>query len=109
MLLVWFMAFLSILLSFFVKFSNRRDKNKPLDPIFWIKNNYPELVISVLSMVILLILAGKTSFNIDKITEQYPIIDSLPLDLIVAALIGYLNNTLWYWLVNVGKKRIGMK
>ena len=105
----WSIAFLSILLSFWVKFMNRTDKSKEPDPIFWMKDNYPEMIVSFLSMIILLIIAGKIVYDEAKLIEDYPFITSLPIDLIAAALIGYLNNTLWYWVVSKGKKKLGMK
>ncbi len=108
-MLVWIVAFLSIALSFFVKYTNRTDKTKEPSLSFWVKDNYPELFVSLLSMIILLIIAGKIEFDKAKVLEKLPWITSLPFDLIVAALIGYLNNTLWYWLVNIGKTKLGMK
>lgn len=107
MVLVWVVAFLSIILSFWVKFLNRTDKTK-FNPIFWGRDNYPELIVSFLSMVILLIIASRVTFDTSKILEKIPWITSLPMDLIVAAFVGYLNNTLWYWLVNIGKKKLGV-
>jgi amino acid transporter len=95
-MLVWIIAFLSIAMSFFVKFMNRKDKQKEPNLGFWVKDNYPELIVSLLSMVILLIIAGKIQFNPDVILEKIPIVTYLPVDLIVAAIVGYLNNTLWY-------------
>lgn len=107
--MTWIIAFLSILLSFFVKFINRTDKTKEPDPIFWVKDNYPEMIVSFLSMIILLIIAGQIKYDESKLTENYPFITSLPIDLIAAAIIGYLNNTLWYKVVGMGKKKLGMK
>jgi len=102
-MLVWLVAILGILLSFFVKYSNRTVKEKTWSLGFWIKDNYPEMIISLLSMVILIIIFQKSTFTDQVFTEKLPWITSLPMDLVVAALSGYLNNTIWYSLVKKAK------
>jgi len=101
-MLVWFIAILGILLSFFVKYSNRTVKNRG-SLAFWIKDNWPEMVVSTLSMVILMIIFQKSTFSDTIFIEKVPWITSLPMDLVVAALAGYLNNTIWYAIVKRAK------
>jgi len=102
-MLVWFIAFLGIALSFFVKYAKRSNKEKTWSLSFWAKDNYPELIASALAMVILVIIFKRTVFDSTVLTEKLPWITSLPMDLVGAALAGYLNNTLWYWLVKKAK------
>ena len=109
MFLVIVLALLGIASSFIVKFLNKTDKASKLDFMFWIKDNLPEVILSLISMTILLIIAAKTEFDDVVIGKSIPFIKSLPMDLIAAAFIGYLNNTLWYWAVAKGKKKLGIK
>ena len=102
-MLVWIMALLGILTSFFVKYSNRTSKEKSWSLIFWVKDNYAEMVVSFLSMVMLVIIFQRTEFNDSVLIEKLPWITSLPMDLIGAALAGYLNNTIWYAIVKKAK------
>ena len=102
-MLVWFMALLGILTSFFVKYNNRSSKEKSWSLVFWIKDNYPEMIVSFLSMVMLVIIFNRTTFDSSTLIEKIPWITSLPMDLVGAALAGYLNNTLWYAIVKRAK------
>ncbi len=96
--MTWIIAFLAIAASFLVKFANRKSKAEP-DFWYWVKDNYPELITSVLFMFILLIIGCKIEFDADSITAKIPYVKALPLDLIFAALAGYYNNVLWYAVV----------
>lgn len=102
-MLVWFIALLGIALSFFVKYSNRNNKKRLWSFPFWAKDNYSELIISLLSMLILVIIFQKTEFDGSVLTEKLPWITSLPMDLVSAAIAGYLNNTIVYALVKKAK------
>lgn len=108
MFLVILLALLGIASSFIVKFLKKTDKKSKLDFWFWVKDNFMEVILSLISMTILLIIAVKTEFDNTIIGENIPFIKSLPIGLIAAAIIGYLNNTLWYWVVKKAKKKIGM-
>ena len=108
-MLVILLALLGITSSFIFKYLNKTDKTTELDFIFWFKDNYMEAILSVLSMTMLLIIASKTEFDDTVVGASIPFVKSLPMDLIAAAFIGYLNNTLWYWLVQKGKKKLGIK
>lgn len=101
--MTWFIAFLGIAISFLVKFGNRKDKKTEPSLWFWAKDNYSELLVSLLSMVMLLIIFNKTEFNNTYLCEKFRWITSVPMDLISAALAGYLNNALWYLIVKKAK------
>ena len=105
-MLVVVLAFLGIATSFIVKFLNKSDKESKPDFVFWIKDNYMEVILSLLSMTMLLIIAANTEFDNQVVGMLF--VKSLPIDLIAAALIGYLNNTLWYWVVQKGKDKLGI-
>ena len=107
-MLVWFIALLGIFASFLVKYINKKDKASTLSISYWLKDNLPELLVSVIFMIILMIIASETEFD-NEIIENIPVVKSLPMDLISAALIGYLNNQLFYFLVKKGKEKLGMK
>lgn len=102
-MLVWVIAFLGIVLSFFVKYAYRTNKEKLPSKSFWVKDNYPEMIVSLLSMVILIIIFQKSTFDDSVIITRLPWITSLPMDLVSAALAGYLNNTIWYAIVKKAK------
>jgi len=102
---VWLIALLGIALSFMVKFINRTNKQKELSIKFWAKDNAPELIASMLGMVILIMIFRKTEFNMEPIIEKIPWIKSLPMDLIGGVLAGYLNNTLFYAIVKKFKTK----
>ena len=105
-MLTWIIAFLGIALSFFVKYKNRAVKEREWSLGYWLQDNFIEVPISVISMVILLIIGQRTTFDQSIILEKLPWITSLPMDLIAAAVIGYLNNTLWYAFIRAGKKAV---
>jgi len=102
---VWLIALLGIALSFMVKFINRSNKEKELSIKFWAKDNSPELIASMLGMVILIMIFNKTEFDTTFITDKLPWIKALPMDLIGGVLAGYLNNTLFYAIVKKFKSK----
>ena len=107
-MLVWFIALLGIFASFLVKYLNKKDKSTKLDILFWLEDNVAEVLLSLIFMVILMVIASRTEFD-NEIIENIPLIKALPMDLISAALIGYLNNTLAYFLIKKSKEKLGMK
>jgi len=102
---VWFIALLGIVLSFMVKFINRSNKDKEISLKFWAKDNAPEMIASLLGMMILIMIFRKTEFDPAFITDKFPWIKSLPMDLISGVLAGYLNNTLFYAIVKKFKTK----
>jgi len=107
-MLAWVLALLGITASFLVKFINKKDKKTAPSLSFWIKDNIAEVFVSFIFMFILMVIASKSEFD-NTIIENIPLIKSLPMDLIAAALIGYLNNAAWYHLIKKGKEKLGMK
>ena len=101
--MTWIIAILAIALSFFIKYAKRNNKERSWSLTFWAKDNYPELIASVLAMIILMVIFQRTVFDSTALTEKLPWITSLPMDLIAAALAGYLNNELWYAIVKKAK------
>ena len=107
-MLAWFLALLGIFASFLVKYINKKDKKTTLSIPFWFKDNIAEVLISVIFMIILMVIAANSEFD-NEVVESIPLVKSLPMDLIAAVLIGYLNNSLWYFLVKKSKEKLGMK
>ena len=103
--MVWLIAFLGIVLSFFVKYAKRTAKEKSWSFTYWFKDNWPEVIASFLSMFILVIIFKQTEFDQSALVEKIPWVTSLPMDLVSAALAGYLNNTLWYAIVKKAKRK----
>jgi hypothetical protein len=102
-MLAWVLALLGIMMSFLVKYIKRNNKEKAWSLVFWAKDNYPELLVSLLSMIILVVIFQKSEFDNTFMNDKFPWIKSLPLDLVAAALAGYLNNALWYAIVKKAK------
>lgn len=96
---VWLIALLGIALSFLVKFMNRKDREKTPTLTFWAIDNGPELMASMIGMVILIMIFRNTEIDTSAITDKIVWIKSLPVDLIGGVLAGYLNNTLFYAIV----------
>lgn len=102
-MLTWTVAFLGIITSFIVKFLNRKNKDKALDPVFWLKDNIFECIASFGFMLILLIIGSQIEFDDTDLITKIPFVKGLPLNLIFAAVAGYYNNVLWYAAVNKAK------
>ena len=98
-MVTWFLAFLGIIISFLVKYANRKDKTTKLDIRFWIKDNWAELLAPVLMVIGLIILVNRTEFDTDVILEKYKWLKAIPITEIFAFVIGYLNNVAFYALI----------
>lgn len=55
---------IGILIFFLTRFSNRNDKTKEIDPIFWLKDNWEELLTVLLFDIGLILLVFQGGFNI---------------------------------------------
>lgn len=102
---IWIIALLGIALSFFVKYAKRNNKEKDWSLSFWAKDNYPELIASLIGMVILVMIFREIEFDSSIVTEKFSWIKALPMDLVAGALAGYLNNSFWYALIRLLKRK----
>jgi len=97
--MVWFLAFLGIAISFLVKYAKRTNKERAWSITFWIKDNWPETVASVLMVIGLVIIFKESTFDQGVITDKIPWLSSLPMDYVIALATGYLNNIIFYALI----------
>ena len=78
---------LGILIYFLNRFSNRRSKDKTFSISFWIKDNWPELLIVLLVdiSVMLLLLTNDVTIDLAEFVPQWMV---TPGDLTLAWLVG---------------------
>lgn len=81
---------LGILIFFLNRYRGRTDKTKAFDPIYWLKNNWVELLIVALFDVALMLLVvfGGLEFNFEKIAPMLPDGVSLVGDMALCFLVG---------------------
>ena len=97
--MIWILAFLGIATSFLLKYAKRTNKKVAPSFKYWLTDNWSETIASVTATIILVIIFKESTFDDKIITEKFPWIESLPMDLIAAAVAGYLNNTLFYAII----------
>lgn len=95
--MIYLLAFLGLAVSFLIKYGNRKNK-KNFDPKYWIKDNWPETLASILMVAMLLIIFSKSTFDYTPLTQKLPLLKSLPMDWVMAGVAGYLNTELFYLL-----------
>ena len=98
-MILWFLALLGILTSFFIKYSKRTNKEKEWSFTYWIKDNWAELSASFTATIILVIIFQNTTFNNSFFSEHFKWITSLPIGMIASAAAGYFGNTLLYAMI----------
>jgi Na+-transporting methylmalonyl-CoA/oxaloacetate decarboxylase gamma subunit len=94
----WILALLGMAIYFLGKFAKRTDKVKEPSLSFWLKDNWPESVTSVLATIaIMIIFTNKDSqFDLSSIIGGIPFIVSLPVNMVISLAIGYLNSLIFY-------------
>lgn len=72
-LLAIILNLMGIAICFLTKYSNRRDQDKTFSLNFWIKDNWPELVITFLidASILLLVMTGDVELNITKFLPEW--------------------------------------
>jgi len=99
----YILAFLGIMLSFGIKYFNRKDK-KALDIKYWWKDNMEEFILSFIIVAISMIMLSYAILNEDalkaKIDDKFPDLAfiTLPGRMVVSLFIGYISNQVVYWL-----------
>lgn len=86
----WILFILGTLAYFLYKYITRRDKSKLPSPVFWLKDNWPELLFAfVFDLAVMLIFIDpKTEIDLSKIA-WFPLWLVLPVKLAGSFLIGY--------------------
>jgi len=97
-MILWTLAIIGIAINFLAKF-NARKVRKNFDPIFWIKDNWPELVQALLWVIAFMIMITSEDAVIDFTwVEKYPIISQLPAKMVASIGIGYFCTDFVYWI-----------
>lgn len=86
----WILFFLGTLAYFLYKYITRKDKRLDFSPVFWLKDNWPELAFSfVFDLAVMLIFMDEgTKIDLTKIA-WFPVWLALPVKLCGAFAIGY--------------------
>lgn len=94
----WILAILGMMIYFLGKYAKRNDKVKEPSFKFWINDNWPEALTSVLATVALMIIfTNKDSeFDLSSIISGIPFVVSLPVNMVISLAIGYLNSLIFY-------------
>ena len=100
----WILALIGLALYFIGRYAKRRNKTK-FNLSFWLRDNWPEGVTSILATVALMVifLDEGAVFDFDSVFENVPFIKSLPTDKFISLVIGYLNSFIFYNLMKLKK------
>jgi hypothetical protein len=100
----WILFFLGTLAFFLYKYLTRKDKSTKLSPIFWWRDNYPELLFSfVIDLAVMLIFIDpETKVDLSQIA-WFPKWLVLPVKLAGSFLIGYGGGVAVY---NIFKRKV---
>lgn len=94
----YILAFLGIAIFFIAKYAKRKDQEKAFSFAFWLKDNWPESVTSILATIALLIifLSPEAVYDFDSLIDKIPGVVSLPVKMVVSLLVGLGNSALLY-------------
>ena len=100
----WILATIGLALYFIGRYNKRRNKTK-FNLKFWLKDNWPEVVTSVLATIALMVifLDEGAVFDFGNFFESVPFIKALPTEKFVSLVIGYLNSLIFYNLMKQKK------
>jgi hypothetical protein len=100
----WILAAVGLAIYFLVRYKARRNKNK-FNLKFWLKDNWPEVVISLLATFAFMIIMTDENAELDftEMLANVPFVKSLPADKLVSLAVGYLNSWLVYTIFKVKK------
>ena len=101
----WLLALLGIAIYFMVRYANKKD-TKNFSFVFWVKDNWPEFVISGLATIALMIvfMDPESKFDFSEIFSKVPYLVSLPATKVISLFVGYGNSALFYTLFRTKKK-----
>lgn len=100
----WILAIIGLAIYYIGKYSKRKTTSK-FSIKFWLKDNWPELVTSVLATIALMVilLDDGAVYDFSKIFENVPFTKALPTEKFVSLLIGYMNSFIFYNLMKFKK------
>lgn len=101
----WILALLGISIYFLNRYAHRNEK-KAFTFTFWLKDNWSELLTSVLATMAMMIvfMDPESKFDFTNILEKVPYLVSLPVTKVISLLVGYGNTALFYTLFKTKKK-----
>lgn len=100
----WILAAIGLGIYYIGRYSNRKNKTK-FSLLFWLDDNWPELVTSTLATIALMVifLDKDAAFDFQSMLDSVPFIKSLPSEKLVSLTIGYLNSMIFYKLMKQKK------
>lgn len=100
----WILAAIGLAIYYIGRYSNRKNKTK-FSLLFWLDDNWPELVTSTLATIALMVifLDKNAAFDFQSMLDSVPFIKSLPSEKLVSLTIGYLNSMIFYKLMKQKK------
>jgi len=101
----WLLALLGITIYFLNRYAHRNVK-EAFTFAYWIKDNWAELLTSVLVTIAMMIvfMDPESKFDFTTILEKVPYLVSLPVTKVISLLVGYGNTALFYTLFKTKKK-----
>lgn len=95
----WILAIIGLLIYFLVRYNGRRNKTK-FNLKYWLIDNWPEVLISILATVAFMVILTdqNAEFDFSEMLTSVPFVKSLPAEKLASLLVGYLNSWLVYTL-----------
>lgn len=105
----WILALIGMMMYFINRYKNRNAKEVKFSFAHWIKDNWPESSLSVLSVISLMIIFMNKGAELDisQLIEKVPFIKGATTEVIkmvVALAIGFGNSALFYFMFRTKKK-----
>ena len=102
----WTLAAIGLAIYFIGRYNNRKYKTK-FNLKFWLKDNWPEAITSVLATIALMVIFmdETAEYNFDNLFESVGFIEALPVKKFISLLIGYSNSLLFYNLLKMKAKK----
>lgn len=100
----WILALVGLAIYFVVRYSGRKNRTK-FNVRFWLKDNWPEILVSILATFAFLVILLDPEAEIDlaALLKDVPFVKSLPTAKLVSLAVGYLNSWLFYTIFKMKK------
>lgn len=105
----WVLALIGMMIYFIIRYKNRNVKQLKFSFGHWVKDNWPECSVSVLSVVALMLIFMNDGAELDvKVyIEKIPFIKGMSTEVVkmtISLAIGYINSLLFYTMFRTKKK-----
>lgn len=106
----WILALIGMMIYFIIRYKNRNAKQIRFSFGHWVKDNWPECTVSILSVIALMLIFMNDGAELDiKVyLEKIPFIKGATTEVIkmvVALSIGYLNSAIFYTMFRAKVKK----